>query len=225
MALNFEWTVDNSVVTSENISAEDVEALNQVLEQSIWVDMNRGLEILWYVSLWINIVYLIIFIATAIGLYKLSKKLWDQHSWLAFVPIIQIYTLIKTAWYSFIKWFLLLILFWVIAILLGWVLITWLGTIILSFLESGSLYSIAIAWIITSFVMLIFIIIASTFFLYAGIARRTWQGWGTALLMTLFPWCMLWIVANRIPDLGWKDLSQVTSSDSIPQESSSKIEL
>lgn len=40
--------------------------------------------------------------------------------------------------------------------------------------------------------------IVATFFLYAGMARRAGQSNGTAILMTLFPWCMLWIVANRI---------------------------
>jgi hypothetical protein len=31
-------------------------------------------------------------------------------------------------------------------------------------------------------------------------ARRAWQSSSMAILMTLFPWCMLWIVSNRIWD-------------------------
>lgn len=31
-------------------------------------------------------------------------------------------------------------------------------------------------------------------------AERALESNATAALMTLFPWCMLWIVANRIPD-------------------------
>lgn len=66
-------------------------------------DAEKWLNLAQNISLGINILYIIIFIVTSYGLYKLSKKLGDKYSWLAFIPLVQLYTYIKTAGYSFGK--------------------------------------------------------------------------------------------------------------------------
>lgn len=188
----------NGLQWSPEFWGGELEAVNQMMQQSIGVGMNEGVQILWYLGLWLNIVTLIVFITTAIGLYKLSKKLGDDHSWLAFVPLVQLYTFIKTAGYSFWKGILLLIAYgilaWIIAatIFIG----SWMLTSTLP-IGNSIIWLIVVAMVMGVVVSLIAILIA-TFFLYAGMARRAWKSTGTAILMALFPWCMLWIVSNKI---------------------------
>ena len=195
MALETTWS---AVDTNAEISLENLEALNQVLEQSVWFDINTGLQWLTYLAIGINIVYLLVFILSAIGLYKLSKKLGDRHSWLAFVPLIQLYTYFKTAWYGFWKGLVLLIVNGILAFIVAAVLMMWLGPIFSSVIGSGDMASLMLTSILTTFFIMIIMVVVSTSFLYFAMARRAGQTNTTAILMTLFPWCMLWIVANRI---------------------------
>jgi hypothetical protein len=186
-----------------------------MLEQSVGTDLNGWLEILWYLGFWLNFIYLIMFIATAIGLYKLSKKLWDTHSWLAFVPIIQLYTFIKTSGYGMIKWILLLILFFIIGLFLWAVVMMWMTTVIWSVFSWWNLISIAIMGMLTGILTWLIMSVTTTFFLYSWMAKRSHQSWGTALLMTLFPWCMLWIVANRIPENVNQTITEQSTNTSV----------
>lgn len=204
-----------------NISQEQIEEINQMLEQSIWTDLQWWMEIVGYVSLGINIIYILLFIFTAIWLYKLSKKLWDRYSWLAFIPLIQVYTLIKTAGYSFWKWFFMLLGFSILAVILWGLVITWLTWTVLNTFNS-SIQGMMIGAIIIFFISLLIIIFVSTYFLYAWIARRSGQSWLTAVLMALFPWCMLWIVANRISEKNTqqevKNFKNISQEDALVQE-------
>ncbi|MDA9128847.1 hypothetical protein N9J72_00010 [Candidatus Gracilibacteria bacterium] len=184
----------------DGISTQDINTINQALEQSVGVDLNSGLEIIGYVGFGINILYVLVYIFTAIGLYKLSKKLGDKYSWLAFVPVVQLYTLIKTSGYGFLKGILLLVVHIIIAMIISTIVIMGLTPFLSGIYTGGNLTSIFIASIIVGLVSGLIIVFIATFFLYSGIAKRTDQSQGTAILMTLFPWCMLWIVANRIDD-------------------------
>jgi len=201
---NITSTSNSNIQLNADINPEDLEALNQLFEQSVGTDINWSIQMLGFIWLWINIIYLLIFIFSAIGLYKLSKKLGDKHSWLAFIPLIQIYTLIKTAWYSFWKWFFMLIGFWFLAMILWWIATVWLWSLLTPLFWDSLLIRMYIA-IISWFILIMMMLLISTFFLYSWMAKRANQSGGTALLMALFPWCMLWIVANRIEQVQTRD--------------------
>ena len=198
--LGSESTLDYAATTWEaELTAEQMEMLNEMMVQSVGTDMGGSLQLLGYLSVGINVLYVIFFITTAIGLYKLSKKLGDEHSWLAFIPVIQLYTFIKTAGYNFWKGFLLLVLFLVLAIIGGGILLTVLSAIIASmFMSTANLGTVMIISMLMWFLVGTLMMVAASLFLYLGMARRAWQSNGIAVLMAFFPWCMLWIVANRI---------------------------
>lgn len=198
--LGSESTLDYGLETWEaELTAEQMEMLNEMMVQSVGTDIGTGLEGLGYISLGINVLYIIFFIASAIGLYKLSKKLGDKHSWLAFVPIIQLYTFIKTAGYSFWKGFLLLILYSILAMIGAIIFMLVFSSVVTSvMMSSGNIATMVITTMIMSFITGMLMTVAASLFLYLGMARRAGQSNGTAVLMAFFPWCMLWIVANRI---------------------------
>lgn len=199
MAINFSGPALDSLEGNPELSQENIDAMNQMLEQSVGTDMNGSMEILWYINFGVNVLYIAMFIASAIWLYKLSKKLWDKHSWLAFIPLIQIYTYIKTAWYNFWKGLIMLVLYGILSIFLTGIALVGIAPLLKVFATSGSTVSIIIVFLMSTLFITLLMILVATFFLYAGMARRAGQSWGTAILMALFPWCMLWIVANRTP--------------------------
>lgn len=57
----------------------------------------------------------------AIWLYLINKKLWEAHAWLAFVPIVNIYSFV-VAWWKKPIWILWLIL-WIFLLLIPWLII------------------------------------------------------------------------------------------------------
>lgn len=76
---------------------QQIELVNTLLKQETGIGLEAGMQIIGGVGIFFHILALICFITFSVGLYKLSKKFGDKHSWLAFVPLIQFYTLIKTA--------------------------------------------------------------------------------------------------------------------------------
>jgi len=173
--------------------------MNELMAQSgLGNDGGALMDILGFLGFWINVLYIIFFVTTAIGLYKIAKKLSLAYPWLAFVPLIQIYTLLKSAGYNFWKWLLLLFLYSIWGIIVFALSISAWTMIIASMnpTVSTAIISGAMLWII-AWLLFVFIM---TYFIYNWIAKRTGQGTWTAILMTLFPWCMLWIVANRMPE-------------------------
>lgn len=202
MAINFDSAVVDSLEGNPELTQENINAMNQMLEQSVGTDLNGGLQILWFLGLWLNILSLVFFVTTAIWLYKLSKKLGDKHSWLAFVPLIQLYTFIKTAWFTFWQWLIKLILHVIGALILTWIFMWVLWFLIFStFGNSLTIGTILITMVLLYIPVYFLFIYVSTNFLFKGMADRAWESNTTATLMTLFPWCMLWIVAKRTPEL------------------------
>lgn len=183
-------------------SIDDVNMTLDSMNSGLWTnmdmaDIDKWINIVGYVSMSLNILSIIFFITSAWGLYKISKNLWDKYPWLAFIPLVQIYTFIKTAGYTFWKGLINLIgrfILWFIlfAVLMAafWMIVSsmWLS-LIWMWIAS------AIMWFVWYIIMYIFIFS----FIYSWIAARTWESWITILWMMLFPWFMLIKVANRMP--------------------------
>lgn len=54
-------------------------------------------------------------------LYMISKKLWDDLPWLAWIPVVQSYTYVKTWWKS--GWWILWIILWYICFIIPWLVL------------------------------------------------------------------------------------------------------
>lgn len=52
-----------------------------------------------------NIISLVTFLLSAWGLYLINKKLGEKHPWLAFIPLIQVWTYFTASQKSFLKYF------------------------------------------------------------------------------------------------------------------------
>ncbi len=208
----------------ENLNQQDqTELVNTVLQNEMGIDIASGMQMLSGFTLALNIISIVFFITTALWLYKMSKKLGDKHSWLAFVPLIQLYTLIKTAGYSFWAGFWRLIAFGIWAFIV-WVVFMWMVWFAGFALFTGSThYGLIISLGILAYIMLIFLMTyITTYFLNAGMARRAGQSKKTAVLMTLFPWCMYLIVAKRMGNAPvpsqWEQSSVGTTQNSVYTE-------
>lgn len=72
---------------------------------------------------------LLFYVLQAWWLYMISKKLWDKYPWMAWIPLLSTYTLVKAWWKPWIWilwliiWFILLIIPWLILliIVLNWI--------------------------------------------------------------------------------------------------------
>lgn len=171
-------------------------------------DVEKWMEIIQVVTLGINILYIAVFIATSYGLYMLSKKLGDKYPWLAFIPLVQMYTYIKTAGYNFWKGLLFLLLYCILGFVCMWVVIAIFSVLLSGVYLSWNLRLALVGSFFSGLVGGLTFVFVALFFLYSGMAKRAGQSTGTALLMTFFPWCMLYIVSKRIPDRWVKQISE-----------------
>ena len=69
----------------------------------------------------INILSLIAYLLQAWWLYLINKKLWEEYPWIAFIPVIQIYSFVKAAGKEPI-WILWIIL-WTLLFVIPWLII------------------------------------------------------------------------------------------------------
>ncbi len=97
---------------------ENIEINTMIQNMDMWniISIFSGIGIV------ANIIFLASFLLKAWGLYNINKKLWEPHPWLAFIPIIQIYSFVKAGWKSWI-WILWIIL-WFIALIIPWIILT-----------------------------------------------------------------------------------------------------
>ena len=86
-----------------------------------WGDIGFMFQILAWVGIAMNIFIVVAFLLKAWGLYNINKKLWEDYPWLAWIPVIQIYSFVKAAWKNWI-WILWLIL-GLIAFVIPWIII------------------------------------------------------------------------------------------------------
>lgn len=78
-------------------------------------DMLWNIGILWTI---LNIIFLASFLLKAWWLYNINTKLGEPYPWLAWVPVIQVYSFVKAAWKPPI-WILWLILGFIVFIIPG----------------------------------------------------------------------------------------------------------
>lgn len=180
---------------------EQIELANTMLKQQTWVDMETGAHILGGAGTILNIISLIFFVTFSVGLYKMSKKFGDKHSWLAFVPLIQFYTLIKTAWFTFWKGFWGVLWRGILAGILSLIIIALMGYVGYMLFQGSSNYGLMFTLWVIGYIWVVFLANYITYyFLFKSMADRAGQDNKTAVLMTLFPFVMLWIVAKRMGD-------------------------
>lgn len=86
------------------------------------MDNSSILSILGPVFFVIQLLSFVTFILQAYWIYQINKKFWEEYPWLAFIPVINIYSFVKAAWKDWI-WVLWLIL-WFIAFGIPWLIIT-----------------------------------------------------------------------------------------------------
>ncbi len=86
--------------------------------------MQNGFEYSFnYAATWPEaaIINLVVYALTAWWLYNVNKKLGEPIPWLAWVPVLSIYSFVKAAWKSWI-WILWIIL-WLIFFIIPWLII------------------------------------------------------------------------------------------------------
>jgi len=95
----------------------ETDIMNQMM--SNWGEQSWLLMFTWFLI----VIQLVMHLATAYGLWKINKKLWEPHAWLSWIPVIQIYSFVRASGYPNI-WILWLAL-WTIAIAIPfiWILI------------------------------------------------------------------------------------------------------
>lgn len=199
-----EWDTGNlrnlDISNIESMTQEEqMELVNTMLKQETGLDMETGMQALTTVDIVINIITLIFFVTFSIGLYKLSKKFGDKHSWLAFVPIVQFYTLIKTAGLPFWKGFWWVVWRGILAAILVMIILAAMGFVGYMLFQNSSNYGLMFTlWIIGYICVVLLASYITYYFLFKAMADRAGQSKKTAVLMTLFPFVMLWVVANRL---------------------------
>lgn len=139
------------------------------LEWMEWI-----MQIIWVISVVGNIFYVITFLLTAWGLYLINKKLWENHPWLAFIPIIQVWTYFTASQKSFLKYFV----YPVIALIVWGILATF-------------------TYGITIFLALVYMVYCWVIVLHA-ISKRTGRGAWSTVWMFFVGWIMLPVIGTKL---------------------------
>ena len=90
----------------------EMELMNQQMQMSTYWNTD------FFAYVWITsiIIQLIIHLLTAWWLWNINKKLWEPHAWVSWIPVINIYSIVRASGYPNI-WILWLIL-WTISIII-----------------------------------------------------------------------------------------------------------
>ncbi len=128
-----------------------------------------------------NSVSLVIFLMFSYWLYLIAKKLNEDYPWLAFVPLVQVYTLLKVAkkWLIWILWFIL-------AYILVW---GSMGVAMIFAFTKGPMIVPAFIWII--WMIWLFTLIIK---LIHSISTRCWRWVLTTIWFIFIPALMFLIV-------------------------------
>lgn len=140
-------------------------------------------------SIFINTFGLIVFFLKAWGLYMINTKLWEEHAWLSWVPVVNIYMWSKAANKSFVSY----VVYPILAIFIGGILVMF--TFWISLL-------IAIIYFIWAWIQIC-----------SGISKRTWRwGWTTAWLF-LIPGIMLPVIGYKLS--AWNTIKESKTEEKI----------
>lgn len=76
-----------------------------------------------------NIFQILFYLLSAWWLYLINKKFWEKHSWLSFVPILQLYSY-TTAWQKPLKEYVIYPIIWLIIWSILWIFTFWITMIV-----------------------------------------------------------------------------------------------
>ena len=166
-------------------SAEDF-WLSQEALNMWWSWLNIDPWLLQWILVWANIFQFAAFILAAWWLYMISKKVWEKYSWLAFIPVLQIYTYIKVSQKSPFKIFV----FPLIALLIG------------------SVLAFFTAWI--SFILAFIYFFIMLISLYHWISQRCWRWAWSTLWLVLVPFIMFPIIGYKLEENSWSNTKKIS---------------
>ena len=178
--------INNYNIMNEEAFKKMTESINGWnIDMVTWTQSLAGSWIdLWMIqamSAGMNIFQIVAFLLSAWWLYMISKKLWEKYSWLAFVPILQIYnyfaiskvSIAKTLVYPIIT----IIIWWILAMFTYWI------SLILAFIY-------------------FFIMIVK---MYSAISTRCWRWNWTTLWFLFVPFIMFPIVWSKLENKSWNN--------------------
>jgi len=159
-----------------------------------------------HIWIFMQIIQILSYLLISFWLFKINQKLWEKNAWISFIPLIQIYSLVKASWKPLI-WIL-----WIILLpFLSFLVIGFTIFIIISSMFSSWGFSNYI-WI-ALWVSFILIIVSIWFqiLILNGISKRTWNWWWTTALMFFFPYIMFPYIWITMLDW-WKQINNSNSS-------------
>lgn len=161
---------------------------------------------------WINTIFVIIkdaifsleliktiplFLLTAFWLYNINKKLWEKHSWLSWIPIINIYSYFKASWLSIwkaIKYYIIIIISILLIVLIYLIILFKMQSEILIILMMLSFF--IVIWVIIIIPLMALSIINKVFLYF--IAKRLWKNTITTIWIIVIPFIMLPIIWYKL---------------------------
>ena len=78
----------------------------EILNQMAMNDMSFSYTASWPTAM---VIQLALYLLVWWGLYNINKKLWEPHPWLAWIPVLSVYSLVRASWKPNI-WILWLVL-------------------------------------------------------------------------------------------------------------------
>jgi hypothetical protein len=87
--------------------------------QSMYPAFEQFMPMMWQASYISNVFSLLSFLLIWYGLYQINKKLWNENSWISFIPVLQIYMYFRAGKNSFLSYLVYPILFLLISFVLA----------------------------------------------------------------------------------------------------------
>ncbi len=171
--------------------------------KSMW-DLNMEiLSTIWNMIRYsLNIIHVIFFLLTAWWLYMINKKLWEEYPWLSWIPIVNIYSIVKSSGKS---------LWWILWITISfmWFIILWIIWVILIFSKYSHWVVVEqLTWPIFIFLFILWIIL--WLILLHSISKRTWRWGWTTVWLVFVPFIMFPIVGYKMVDKLWEVIKNET---------------
>lgn len=160
--------------------------------------------LLGFIWLFTNVLGIVAFLLKAWWLYMINTKLWEKYAWISWIPVLNIYALLK-AWGKNPIWILWLVLSYILLIIPFIILI-----ISMSNWTSDSMF-----WIVLWFIIFAIPLITLTIKIYSWISKRTWRWVWTTILLLLFPAIMLPVVGYKLKSSGVIDNQTEKIEDNI----------
>lgn len=142
-----------------------------------------------FIVILIRILWLLSYITTYTWLFLINKKLWEKHSWLSFVPLLQIYSYIKASKKSADTYVIYPFI---------WVIFWWLLS--------------AITFWISMLIATIYMIVMWIKLLHA-ISLRCWRWIWTTIWFIFIPFIMFLVVWIKLKDNSWEKKEKIETNN------------